>query len=527
MLHADIKRTVRELHGLDKTPVRAQTAQRQPRRGQRRAVVIIEFVAVAVALGDVLRAVAALHRRPRRNVAGVSAEAERAALVDLVALAGHKVDDLVGAELVELAGVGVRDPGSVARELDDRDLHAEADAEVGNAVRPRVLRGGDHALDAAAAEAAGDQNAVHSGEHRCGVFRRDGLGVDPANVDARAVRGPRVAQRLGDGEIGVMKLGIFADDGDGNLALRVADALDHRGPLRHVRRGDIQPQLTADDAGEVGLLQHQRRGVKAVDGAVFDHAVGLYVAEQRNLLENAGIRNRLVAAQDDDVRRDAEALKLLDGVLGRLALVLVAAAQIGYERDMDEKAVFPPDLQRDLAHRLDEGLALDVADGAADLRDDDVRIRLAADAVDELLDLVRDVGDDLHRGAEILAAPLLVQHVPVDLARGEIGVFVQILVDEALVVAEVEVGLRAVLRDVDLAVLIGAHGAGVDIDVRVELLRRDAQTAHFEQPSEGRRRDALAQTGHNAASHKNILRHFHPSSNKKRDAHPRGLAAPG
>ena len=84
---------------------------------------------------------------------------------------------------------------------------------------------------------------------------------------------------------------------------------------------------------------------------------------------------RLVAAQDDDVRRDAHALKLLDGVLGGLGLVLVAAAQEGDEGDVDEQAVAAPLLQPDLADRLNEGLALDIAGRAADLGDDDVGVR--------------------------------------------------------------------------------------------------------------------------------------------------------
>ena len=100
-----------------------------------------------------------------------------------------------------------------------------------------------------------------------------------------------------------------------------------------------------------------------------------------------------------------------------------------------------------------KGCDFDVAGGAADLGDDDVGVGLLADRVDERLDLVGDVGDDLHGLAEVFAGALLVQHVPVDLAGGEVGELVEVLVDEALVVAEVEVGLRAVLGDEDLAVL--------------------------------------------------------------------------
>ena len=45
-------------------------------------------------------------------------------------------------------------------------------------------------------------------------------------------------------------------------------------------------------------------------------------------------------------------------------------------------------------------------------------------------------------------------------------------VHEALVVAEIEVGLGAVLGDEDLAVLERAHGARIHVDVGIELEHR-------------------------------------------------------
>jgi len=50
--------------------------------------------------------------------------------------------------------------------------------------------------------------------------------------------------------------------------------------------------------------------------------------------------------------------------------------------------------------------------------------------------------------------------------------------------AEVEIGLRAVVGDVHLAVLKRRHGAGIDVDVRVEFLDRDPQPALHQQPTE-------------------------------------------
>ena len=116
--------------------------------------------------------------------------------------------------------------------------------------------------------------------------------------------------------------------------------------------------------------------------------------------------------------------------------------------------------------------------------------------------------DDLYGLAQVFARALLVEHVPVDFACGQVGEFVQVLVDEALVVAEIEVGLRAVVGDVNLAVLERAHRARVHVDVGVKLLRGYLEAAAFQQAAEGCGSDALAQTGDYAAGHEDVLCHI-------------------
>ena len=113
--------------------------------------------------------------------------------------------------------------------------------------------------------------------------------------------------------------------------------------------------------------------------------------------------------------------------------------------------------------------------------------------------------NDLHRGAEIRALPLFAQHVPVHFTGGQVGEFVQVFVDKALVVPKVQIGLRPVLGHINLAVLVRAHRAGVHIDVRIQFLRRNFQPARFEQPPEGRCGNALAKTGNHTAGHENVL----------------------
>ena len=113
---------------------------------------------------------------------------------------------------------------------------------------------------------------------------------------------------------------------------------------------------------------------------------------------------------------------------------------------------------------------------------------VGGEPADAALDLVGDVRDHLHGLAEVVAAALGGEHRRVDRAGGGVRVAGEVLVDEALVVAEVEVGLAAVVGDEHLAVLERVHRAGVDVDVRVELLHRDPQATGLEQAARARMR---------------------------------------
>ena len=133
-------------------------------------------------------------------------------------------------------------------------------------------------------------------------------------------------------------------------------------------------------------------------------------------------------------------------------------------------------------------------DRAADLGDDEVDVAGLGDQRDPLLDLVGDVRHDLHGAAEVVAAALAADHRVVDPAGGDVRRAARVGVGEALVVAEVEIGLGAVLGDEHLAVLVGRHRARVDVDVGVELLqatvrpratsRRPIEAAAMPLPSE-------------------------------------------
>ena len=92
--------------------------------------------------------------------------------------------------------------------------------------------------------------------------------------------------------------------------------------------------------------------------------------------------------------------------------------------------------------------------------------------------------DDLNSTPEKFSLSFLVQHIPVDLACSQIGIPVQIFINEALVMPEVQVCFSAVFRHIDFSVLIRAHGPRIHIDVRIKLLRRHFQAACFQQSAQ-------------------------------------------
>src|SRR3546814_229963 len=78
---------------------------------------------------------------------------------------------------------------------------------------------------------------------------------------------------------------------------------------------------------------------------------------------------------------------------------------------------------------------------------------------------------------------------------------------EALIMAEVEVGLCPVVGHIDLAVLIGRHRARIDVQIGIELPDTDTIAARLQQSREASRHQTFAKRGDHAAGDKNEPRH--------------------
>ena len=491
---------VRQLHDLYQMAVGGETRQEHALFLQLRPEAVVELVAVAVALGDLRGAVQRPAAAPLRQDAGVFAQAHGAALFRDVHLVRHQVDDRVPGGLGKFRGGRVVIAQYMPRELNDRHLHAQADAEVGDVVLPGIAAGADHALDAPVAEAAGHQDAGTARQMLLHIAGGQVLGVHPFDLHDGVIGRSGVIQRLHHREVRVMELGVLTHQGDADLLVGVLLPLDHGAPLPQVRLVGDKAQLAAHHLVQALPGHQQRHLVEGLRSGVLDHAVRLDVAEQGDLPPDI-LRDRLVTAADQNVRLDAQGQQFLDGVLGGLGLQLAGAGDLHDQRHMDEQHVAHRPLRRHLADGLQEGLGLDIAHRAADLGDDHVHI-LALHGIDAAFDLVGDVGDDLDRCAQIVAPALAVQHGPVYLAGGDGAVAGQVLIHEALIVAQVQVRLRAVVSDEHLAVLIGAHGAGVHIDIGVEFLVPHPDAPLLQKPPQGRRADALAQARDHAAGDK-------------------------
>ncbi len=174
---------------------------------------------------------------------------------------------------------------------------------------------------------------------------------------------------------------------------------------------------------------------------------------------------------------------------------------------MDVECVFAADFGAHLSQRLQEGQALDVAHRAADFDQDDLRLALVGHSKDIALNLVGDVGDDLDCTAQIVAAPFAGDDLGIDPAGGDVRRLVEADVDEPLIVAQVEIGLRAVVGHEYLTVLIGRHGPRIDVDVGVELLGRDGEAPRLQQPPQRRGRYALADRTDYPTGEEDVLGH--------------------
>jgi hypothetical protein len=94
---------------------------------------------------------------------------------------------------------------------------------------------------------------------------------------------------------------------------------------------------------------------------------------------------------------------------------------------------------------------------------------------------VRDVGNQLHGFAQIVTFAFFADHMLIHFARGDVVIAGESQVQEPLVIAQIQVGLAAIIQHKRLTMLVRTHGAGVDVQIRINFDGRHAQTRVLEQ----------------------------------------------
>ncbi len=113
------------------------------------------------------------------------------------------------------------------------------------------------------------------------------------------------------------------------------------------------------------------------------------------------------------------------------------------QRQMDEHGPFRSQLVGFLADRFEKRQTLDIADGAADLAQDEI---LVCDLVcNELFYRIGDVRNDLYRCAEVIAAPFAGDHGRIDAPCRDVFAFPGRDAGKAFVMAKVQIGFRPVV----------------------------------------------------------------------------------
>ena len=316
--------------------------------------------------------------------------------------------------------------------------------------------------------------------------------------------------RLRHRQIGVVQVNVLTDEGNLEPVLRGMNALQQFLPFLPVHVAEGQSESLDKVGVEALAMQCQRHVVDRRHVGTLDNRVAVNVAHECNLrLDPFG--QRAIGAQHQRVRRDANRPQRTDGVLRRLRLELTGCRQERNERHVHKGDVRASEVVAHLTGCLEEGLRFDVTNRAANFGDDDVGaiavlvgLRLAPH---HILNLVSNMRNNLNGIAQILAAAFLSDNRGVHLACRRICSARQVHIQEAFVVADIEIGFRAILRHENLAVLEGIHRAGIDIDVGIELLHDHMQSPGAKQPTQAGGGQALAQRGHNATRDKNMLGH--------------------
>ena len=462
-------------------------------------VVVVDLIAMAVTLDDDLGIVDPPRQGTVAGEAGVGAQPHGAAFLGDAALRFHDVNHRIGGIDIKLRTVGVFDPTDIPGKFDHRTLQPQTDAEEGNALLAGIAHRLQLPFDAAVAKSVRHQDGVHILEmFLAAAFHLECFRIDPAQVDGGIIGHAGMHKRFHDAFVSVMELGIFTADRHRHLFFRIFDLLHDLFQVVQVRRAGFEVELIDHQLVEFLRRQLQRHLVDGIGIHRLDHRLRAHVAEQGDLFLGRFI-DRTIGAADQEVRLDPDLTQAHHAVLGRLGFEFPRHPDKRQQGQVHGDGVGMAGFQAKLPHRFQKRQTLDIAYRPPHFHDDHIGIRLAGQQHNTLLDLIGDVGDHLHRSTKIIAPPLFRDHSIVNLPGGHIVHLRHVLIDKALVMSQIEVGLRPIFGNKHFTMLVGAHRPRIHIQVGIEFHDGDLEAARFQQQTQGSTGNSLAQRRHDPA----------------------------
>ena len=197
---------------------------------------------------------------------------------------------------IQLHAVGIRVSGRISGELHNGQLHSQTKSKEWYAVFPGILDGVNLSVNAAVAKAAGYQDTAHIFKDFGGIFRRDCLGIHPFDVDRGTVGHPAVLQGFHHGNVGIVKLGVFAYQGHGHILLWMLPGLYHGPPVCQVRLRTGQIEAFTGGLGQMLFLHYKGYFIEHVHIQVLEYVMFGNIAELGDFRLDAVVQGEFAAA---------------------------------------------------------------------------------------------------------------------------------------------------------------------------------------------------------------------------------------
>ncbi len=243
------------------------------------------------------------------------------------------------------------------------------------------------------------------------------------------------------------------------------------------------------------FVEHQGDLVNAIHILSGNDLFRSDVAEQGNLFFNLA-SDLFFGPAYEDVRLDTDFPEGLHAVLCGFCFHFARGLDKRKQGKMDVEHVLRPQIGPQLAYGLKEGKAFDISDSASHL--DNGHIDPISQVPNLVLNLVGNVRDHLNCCTEIFSSSFLLYDRVVNLAGCKVVLLPEQGMGEPLIMAKVQVGLRAVIGHEHFAVLERVHGPGINVDVRVHLQEGHSKAPTFHQRAYTGRGQSFPQGGKDA-----------------------------